>query len=134
MAAPAVASLIALAIHVAISWPWGLLAAPYGVVAVAIAWPSARVLWAFLTTRGGAPASATSLLLAHFGALLVAAVLAPVVVDGGLAVYRLMTEGSTGSWAPWGGFAGVIPVVIAYALVSLSTAANLRRRVADPTA
>jgi len=133
MAAPAVASLIALAIHVAISWPRGLLAAPYGVVAVAIAWPSARVLWAFLTTRGGARASATSLLLAHFGALLVAAVLAPVVVNSGFAVHRLITEGTTGSWAPWGGFAGVIPVVIAYALVSLSTAANLRRRAADPT-
>lgn len=134
MAAPAVASLIALAIHVVISWPWGLLAAPYGVVAVAIAWPSARVLWTFLTTRGGARASARTLLLAHFGALLAAAVLAPVVVNGGLSVYRLMTEGTTGSWAPWDGFAGVIPVVIAYALVSLSTAANLRRRAADPTA
>jgi len=134
MAAPAVASLIALAIHVVISWPWALLAAPYGVVAVAIAWPSARVLWTFLTTRGGARASARTLLLAHFGALLAAAVLAPIVVNGSLSVYRLMTEGATGGWAPWGGFAGVIPVVIAYAFVSLSTAANLRRRAADPTA
>lgn len=131
LAAPAVASLIALAVHAVISGPAGLLAVPYGAVAVAIAWPTARSLWRVLTRRRRPRASGTTLLVAHGIALLIAAALSPVAVSSGLALFRLLSEGTASGWTVWGGAEGLIPVVVAYALVSLSAAANLRRRLAE---